>query len=376
MRASISRLHTAMSEVRAFMRFADGMDRWRISPETARLDATREAAAYLASSTWRRQVYAFCIVSIYGAHERFIRDFVEESAGVIGSTCDSYGALPEKMRALHERLSLDRARDALDGKLGPDADFQQGLSNLHACFHGSVAINKEVFSTSGSNFRSKVIVEVVSRLGISLPSADQCEALTRIVSTDLNGVYGTISAVVDDLADRRNQVAHGSDFDLLGPNTLASLLDAVYAYDCWLHRSVAGALLNTVVVQRGVCIGVIRKAFTPHGGSIKSVGSLEDVSAAVRRGDAFYIQHKGLRRVVVSSIERQRCNVDIAEPGGGSFGFDFGVEVREKGRVLRLPARYANLETMLLAAQNEVPKPVVITSVSRRSAGEASVPSS
>lgn len=357
MRGSITRLHAQMKEVAEFLRFARNMERLRTRP-SPHLRIPTEVASYVASAVWRRHTYAFSIVGIYGAHERFMREFISDAANTIAKIYGSYADLPSKFRRLHEKLSIERSRDILDGRVGEHDDFRLCLSNLHASLDGSMSLNSEVFADSSSNFRWQVVQELVGRLDIELASPEQSETLKGIVVSELNGIYSTISGVVDDLADRRNEVAHGADFDILDSGTIVSILKAVYSFDCWLYREVAQSLMHTAIVKCGTELGHISKTYTSQTTGIRSVASIPEISQSVRVGEKLYLLSRQVSRVVAQSIQKSKEDIDAAMPGGGPFGIDFGVAVKDKARLFKLAPRYAPLATALELALNEAPEPL------------------
>lgn len=355
MRPSITRLHQRMGEVAEFLRFGANMEQLRAVPAGA-MPPAREIAAYLATPIWRRHIYASCIVSIYGAHERFVRDFCSDAAIVLARIYESYDKVPEKLRAWHERLSIERAKDILDGRTGDYAEFQLAVSNLHACLDGSMSINGDVFSASSSNYRSHTVRDIVARLGVELPLVNEDPMLGAVLATELNGFYSTVFGVVDDLADRRNEIAHGSDFEILDLGTLGAILKAVYGYDCWVYRMVAESLLRTAVLQRAVELGHIAKTYSSRETNVRSIASVANLSELVHSGEVLYLLHSGvLRQVIARSIQRERVDVEVAEPGGGPYGIDFAEPVKDGSRILRLPARHTSLATTLHLALREKP---------------------
>lgn len=351
MKSSITRLRQSMAEVADFINFATNMEKMRTQSGGA--PYPHEVALYLSASSWRRHAYSFCIVSIYGAHERFIRDFCSDVALVIGQVYESYSRLPEKMRASHEKLSIERARDVLERRFGDRRDFQQWVSNLHSCFDGAMSLNSEVFSSSSSNYRSHVVNEVIGRMGIDLSSVGEDSNLKSLIATELNGFYSNINDVVDDLADRRNEVAHGSDYDIIDLGTLGSMLKVISGYDYWLYKNISDILLKKLIEERAMKIADISKTYSLNTG-IRSIGSVPDVFEEIKVGDSLYcVTDKTLSSVVVSSIQYDKNDILVAVPGKGPFGIDFGVEVRVGAHVKKLPAKFSGLARTIRNALSE-----------------------
>jgi hypothetical protein len=352
MKSSITGLRQSMAGVADFINFAANMEKIRTQPSAA--PCLHEVASYLSASSWHQHTYSFCIVSIYGAHERFIRDFCSDVALILGKIYESYSRLPEKMRLSHEKLSIERARDVLERRFGNHHDFQQWVSNLNSCFDDGMSLNSEVFSSSSSNYRSHVVKDVIGRMGIDLSAVDENVNLKSIVVTELNGLYSNINDVVDDLANRRNEIAHGSDCEILDLGTLGSILKVIFGYNYWLYIKISRVLLEILVKERSKEIAVISKTFNNKYAGIRSIGSIDSVCDEIRVGDFLYcVTDKTFSEAIVGSIEHNRNNIYVAAPGNGPFGIDFGIEVRDSACVKKLPAKFSGLARTIRTAMNE-----------------------
>ena len=217
MRAPIERLHASIREVYEFLAYARGVDGYRTSGGFSGADPPEgpEIAKYLASPSWRRHAYAFAIVNTYGAHERFMRDLVEGAAGVYATSYQTYDQMPEDLQSSHLRFSVGHAREILEGRTNAGEDIKSVIGNLAACLAGSTNLNRTALSSSSANFRVSVIRDVLLRIGLRISTDEADWELREITRTDLNGLYGSASAVIDDLANRRNEVAHGNDYEIL-----------------------------------------------------------------------------------------------------------------------------------------------------------------
>lgn len=341
MRAAFKSLEASVCDIYRFMEFASSLESQKtVLP--AMNPAGNPVAQYLASTAWRKHVYAFAIVGIYGAHERFIRDFCAEVAVVVSKIHGAYKKLPERMRTAHEKFSIERAQAISDGRTGDKADLQVLIANLHSCLDGGNVLNYDVFATSNANFRSHTVRETFSRLAIEL-SSEEPEHLKKVVNTGLAGYYATSFAVLDGLADLRNEIAHGSDFQTLDRGTLTSIVRVVHLYDHWLLGQVACSLKNLLLATYGELLGTIDKTFK-GAGDIRSIGSLKSVAAKVSIGDPVHISKPNgdFERSIVASIEAN-SNAVLSATGDGPFGIDFGILVRERAEVRRVPPIHAGV---------------------------------
>jgi hypothetical protein len=356
-KAPISRLHNQVADLARFIQFAINIEKVRTSQLLTESPVSEEIVQYAASTSWRRHAYASTIVALYGTHERFVRDFSSEVADVLSRVYESYDRLPEQLRKVHEQLTVERAKEILTGRGGTYQDFRVALGNLHACLDGSMSINRDVFSSSTANFRHDVVREILSRLGLSVGEFSEDPELFEIIRTTLNGLYSSVSSVINDLADRRNEIAHGSDFEILDLGTMRAIIAAVYRYDCWLYSSCARSLLNIAVIERAELVAEIRRTFRNSQTGMRSIGSVKDVNVCIRPNDVIYLLKNGeVVRTVVGSIQKDNLAVKEATPGAGPYGLDFGCVVREGTQLRRLPARHAALATILGIAMQEKPE--------------------
>lgn len=331
MRAAVTRLHKAMQEINEYMRFSGNITELRkkglfSSPSESveqQNHPTNEISAYVASPIWRRQVYSFAIVGAYGFHERFVRDLVEEGAAIVSRIYRTYDDIPDAVRDSHMKLGVAYAKDILDGKGNPGTDLRTLIQMLNACLGGSSNLVQPVFSQSTSNFRSSTVGSTLLRLGINISQSEPDAIMQELVTAKLSGFYASPNSVIDDLADRRNQIAHGNDFELLDSGTLCSIIKVVYSYDCWLLRLVASHLLESLVLHRGAETARVERTYTNKNTNIRSIASIPSVAHALRCGDNIYVRRSSIESASVQSIQVGRQNLDEVSPAtDGPIGLD------------------------------------------------------
>jgi hypothetical protein len=285
-----------------------------------------------------RAEYAIAIAFGYAAFERFIRDLLESMAHALSEPVAAYVDLSEDFRKHHLALSLRAATVAAErGSTTPTIGL---LTTLLECLHGNVpfSVNEEVFSEHSANFRSDVIRSSFRRLGIRFPEAVRSAELDALVKSEFAGLYARPSSVVDDLADRRNVVAHGGEVDLLDRRTLRSLLTFLEMYANALCTSLFEGVLEQLAPKISRTIGEIDHSWQTVGG-IRSIGRLRPVGGTVGVGDVVVLTGGASRLAAVRSIEFEHEPLPECGPSEATFGVDFGVPVNEGDRVLVFPNR-------------------------------------
>jgi hypothetical protein len=305
-------------------------------------------AKLLAGASWRRHVYSFFIVQLYGAHERFVRDLAEQVAQLYVHVYRNYEALPETVRKAHLIWTVKHLQDLVDRKEFDKVTFLQSIGQLDECLRGVIKLNDRAMSRSTANFRPDVVRSVLGRLSITLPDVENDDEMRGLLSGVLDGVYSSVDAVVDDLADRRNEIAHGLDFEILDLETVLALANVVYAYDCWLLRSAVQVVLDGLVERESVQLGTVENVWSNRDTGVKTVVNLLDVAEPVSTGGPAYIRTKVLIPCRIVSIEHKNERISEALPGCGPFGIDVGIPVHAKNRVLQVRHQWLRVEQALL----------------------------
>ena len=295
-----------------------------------------------------RAEYSLAVAFGYAAFERFIRDLLESVAHLLSDPIASYGDLPEEFRKHHLALSLRVAGVAVERDAIPPLDL---LATLVQCLQGAVpfSINGEVFSEHSANFRSETIRSAFRRLGIQVPEEVQSQRLHELIESEFAGLYAKPSSVVDDLADRRNVVAHGDEIDLLGRETLRALLRFLEEYSHALCATICGEVLKQLSPNVATSIGRVEHTWQA-GDQMRSVGKLRPQGGALGVGDMVVLTGRPWRTAVVTSIEYQHVAVGSCGPSEESFGVDFAVPVHKGEEVLVFPGAVVEAAAAYVAA--------------------------
>jgi len=197
-------------------------------------DAVRQVQTHLGTPAELASYhYNATIVSLYGLLERYVEDLLSEIVRAVAKAVPTSAQLPPRIRSHHLPLTLE-VLNALEAKrYKGTADSASLISTLNGYLAGSagVHVNDQVFTYHTANFRSDVIRQSCERVGFSPVQdlRDDPEYLT--VCSDRFPDEDNVFFVVDDLSERRNEVAHGSPpQQLLTGSLLLAYVDVVEAY--------------------------------------------------------------------------------------------------------------------------------------------------
>ncbi|WP_374417234.1 HEPN domain-containing protein [Ectopseudomonas oleovorans] len=202
-------------------------------------------------SALRTKIFSYqnAIISIYGYLERFVEEVIVEYLKRVSEVCPEYGKLPAAVRKNHLGLSMDLINKIQKNKGWSEADRKARLSdavnnmNHFLREQGELKVNHDAFTSHTSNFRYDTIHEVFSRIGIEAISR-QC-LNNRVLLTALCGRHGLeedashkvlvslLTAELDDLAQRRNEIAHGVRIDEIESSELTNFRVRLIAAYVW-----------------------------------------------------------------------------------------------------------------------------------------------
>lgn len=269
-----------LTRIRQDLALVDAVDSLRRADwmTTAILDGPEMSALRAATvpAEWHPRYYASAIVATYGVVERFVTAVVPAAARQMMTIVEHYDLLPEQVREQHLQLSLRMAHEAVTRSTG-DVDVQGMVSRLGACISGTspATLNDSVFAFHTANLRGPLIEEIVCRLGISRPARlgvhPGCRAM---LDGPLNGIYADAASVLADLADRRNDVAHGQfDLQLLDRGTLHAVVDFVefFLADVWM---VCAAAVVELGLEHSTFAGEVKHTYSNADTGVRSIASV------------------------------------------------------------------------------------------------------
>lgn len=191
-----------------------------------------------------RYDYNTIVISLYGYLERFIEDLIGEYLTLISSHVPTFAELPSPIQGNHLALSLELARKADYQRYAGSVRVDDIVARLHACFStpDKYQLNDQAFAQHTANFRQSVVTATFASCGIADigPAIRQAEPFMdflkeedpdRDVQAYLAGGDDAVFARLNDLANRRNDVAHGTPVDdILSRDILRSYIGFIEAY--------------------------------------------------------------------------------------------------------------------------------------------------
>ncbi|MCE0536976.1 hypothetical protein LWF15_15850 [Kineosporia rhizophila] len=303
-----------------------------VSPSTSAISAIK--SNLVSTTDVQKFVYSGTIVLLYAAFEQFVEGLMQETVQKIATYCKSYKELPETLRRHHQLLTLEVLNAMESGRYhGPlnGKDLIAGLSHELGEL-SPVRVNHQVYSHHTANFRFETVRSLFNRAGIDLSSLEQDPiyiAAVKEVFPDENNPFFAI----DDLAERRNAVAHGGTVELLAPELLLAYIRVVEAFAGALYSKSASVVAEYVAQTLGRDLGVPDRVFR------NSIAGYYNVSSALEKGDVICIVSDGGKASVCCEIlELQSKDTSItAAYEGSEVGVKLSLRVTKRNRLILFP---------------------------------------
>ena len=226
----------------------------------------------------RRFDYNSIIVSFYGFFEQFIESMIRDYVKTLNTLIPKYKKLPPAIDKNHIDLSfkliaLVKSRRGISPQ-DKSSQILKIISNLNSCLNESnhYQINAESFVYHTANFRAGVITESFARLGIDNISSSILNSTTLI--TYLQTEYPDLDLAItqqeekafyylNDLTERRNEVAHGTlpDAGIPSNNIFLEYIEFFEVYSQALHEILQNEVLHYNVKYHGIELGKPKKVW-------------------------------------------------------------------------------------------------------------------
>lgn len=260
----------------------------------------------------RRLVYRSAIIEIYAALEEFVMDSAEAYAGCLHFMTVDYRNLSENVRSSNFNLTL-RALELRDRQPWRSRVVEEEmLDRLLGCLRDPIEyrLNSGAFREHSSNFRSVEIERTFKRLDVDLRrlmDVSEADAHVRL-SSPLSGIVRDARGVLDLLAERRNEIAHGySSTETLSFEVLKSLLCVVRLYGRAMHAALLDALAEMATVPKE--FGTVESVFSkPVGGNGRIAGVRARPSELSLRAEDWVIFRGGGSRALLARTRTIQIN--------------------------------------------------------------------
>lgn len=276
--------------------------------------------------------YAGTVVSLYGALEQFVEGLVEDAARGIAGSCPGYAELPEELVRQHTALSTGVLTLMVDNRYHGELQTRDVASGLHRALTEEMPIrlNTQVFSQHTANFRWPVIQNIFQRIGLPVGPVLQSDILITSMGEHFPDESNLVF-VVDDLAQRRNEVSHGWESEILSFEIMRAYIAVIAAFAEGLFDVVATGVVQHLVKHSGVELGRPDRVFQ------KSVAGYEALPEALTVGQVVAIVSAGRIRCA-RILNLQQEGVDTSEAAAGtSTGVLLSKGLGERNRLFVLP---------------------------------------
>lgn len=291
------------------------------------------------STIIKRRVFNYncIIVTLYGYLEQFIESMLKAYVNHLNKIVPKYMELPSRITKHQIELSF-RLLNRIDqtryrGAITPELL----ISNLYSCVTNSdkYQVNAEAFTHHRANFRIDTIQESFSRVGISNIS-EKIKMNTKFSTYLIEQFPGRkianirskeIFFYLNDLAERRNDVAHGTPSeDILNNKYLSEYINFFSIFGLALYDIVRNEAIQFELTYQGIELGspicVLEK------GEVVCIAS---INSKLRIGDLLIAKTKDKNNPYLMGeiLELQIQNNKVLEAGPGC---DVGIQVPFKAK--------------------------------------------
>lgn len=174
----------------------------------------------------KRFIYTNSIISLYGYLESYLEKLADDFISGINEAKIPISALPQAVKDRHLELSMQFLKKISWNKKQDEAEKRecekQVVANLNSFFQETddYVLNSKAFSVHSANFRYEMIqtyfaqlgeVQIADRtLGIPVVPEKLAVRLGQDVSKDKNVLKFWLESELSELAQLRNEIAHGS----------------------------------------------------------------------------------------------------------------------------------------------------------------------
>jgi len=216
--------------------------------------------------------YKSIIISLYGSFERFIENCLTTYIERLNNIFSQYNKLPNTILKNHYFLSLNLLNKVEQPRYNGPLKKEDIIKNLHTCINMNEVyqLNKDAFAQHSANFRLQVIDDSFSNIGIQTISQRvlQTEEFKNYIKDKLNlneqdnPSIDETYYLLNDLAERRNDVAHGVPSEILQNEILSDYIDFFEKYANGLIEVLTSELLSLEITEHGVELGSLTDVYS------------------------------------------------------------------------------------------------------------------
>ncbi len=235
MRLTLIKALKGLKNIEKYIRYADHVEKLirvgkaeKIPTELHRIiDSLTTDIESITKKTFQ---YNAVVISLYGILEQFIEGIIMEYLNQINSVVEEYNQLPQKIIDNHVNYSAHLIQNLKWNKKYQNLTTQEEvIENLHKCLKNTdYTLNATAFIQHQANIKHDVVVQLFVDIGISELTnnfrnsskfSDFIQRKTTV--TDLSQISNEVLFdLLNDLANRRNNVSHGIEENILALNIL------------------------------------------------------------------------------------------------------------------------------------------------------------
>ncbi len=270
--------------------------------------------------------YNSIIVSLYGLVERYIEELLRSYIRFLEKIFPSYKALPDQILHNHINGSFELIKKAEQNRYRGAYKKEDIIANLYLCVNepDNFKLNVDAFTQHTANFRKSVIDDLFATAGLpnvcklvlnhlnfnSFLKEQGLEKLqSKIKETSfpskkedqLKSLEEKAFFFLNDLAERRNEVAHGVPSELLEYQLLLEYIKFFNTFGETLFKVLIHHLLHREIEHCGFKIGKPTDVF--KNGAVIIINTKD---ALIKIGD--YIAGKNANELILGEILELQIN--------------------------------------------------------------------
>lgn len=270
--------------------------------------------------------YNSIIVSLYGLVEQYIEELIRSYIRFLEKIYPSYKALPEKIIHNHINGSFELLKKTEQSRYRGSYTKEDIIANLHLCVNDSdrFKLNADAFTQHTANFRKSVIENLFSIVGFSnvcklvLNHPDfysflkeqgldklQTESKAYKGSREKEDRFKSFEEkaffFLNDLAERRNDVAHGVSSELLEYQFLLEYIKFLRLFGETLYKVLINQLLSSEIDYCGIKIGKPNHVYKDGSVIVININN-----TCIKTGD--YIAGKNINGFIIGEILELQLN--------------------------------------------------------------------
>lgn len=287
--------------------------------------------------------YKLAILILYGAFENYIESIISQYILKLNIAVDSFSRLPMQIQSRHTELSAKLISFICAGYTKYEQlDNADIIKRLYSCYATpqNYQLNVDAFTQHSSNLRINTIRELFAGIGILAidtsisKNSDFIDYLQKIdpefhIILELQNnalCCEKCFQLLDDLVERRNDIAHGvddADDNILSADVLIEYADYVIALSDAIYSIVLTEYAKTTIVSQGKNIFCLGKPIQVFDNSIVCFNN-KYIKISVGDTIAGVNTHEKVRVGHIESLQINKKSVDCISP---EISVDFGAKV-------------------------------------------------